>query len=187
MDPGVLAPGDVVLTRSGGIVGWAIRLFTRRIGESRTKASHTGVIVAGGPLREAIIVEALATVKRHKLWDRYSRRGHEVAVYRPLSLTDAEVAAIVGKAGTYVGRRYGYLKILAHWLDWVLQGAYVFRRLTNQDRYPICSWVVAHAFAVADRHFGVEPGEATPDDIWDFVTKNTDAYREVVALAPLAP
>lgn len=181
----LLAPGDVVLTRSGGIVGWAIRLFTRSIGESRTKASHTGIIVEGGPLDGAIIVEALSKVKRHRLWDRYAGRNHEVAVFRPLNLTPGELTKVIAKAETYVGRRYGYLKILAHWLDWVLQGAYVFRRLAAQDRYPICSWVVAYAFAEADKHFDVEPGAATPDDIWDFVTGNPDVYREVVALARL--
>jgi hypothetical protein len=183
----VLAPGDVVLTRSRGVVGWAIRLFTRRIGESRTRASHTGIIVEGGSLKTAIIVEALATVKRHRLWDAHAERNHEVAVYRPLNLSPGDVSRVVAKAETYVGRRYGYLKILAHWLDWLLQGAYVFRRLANQDRYPICSWVVAYAFAEADKHFDVAPGAATPDDIWDFVTRHPDVYREVVALAPLVP
>ena len=181
----VLAPGDVVLTRSGGIVGWAIRVFTRRIGESRTKATHTGVIVVGGPIESAVIVEALATVKRHSLWGRYRRGSKEVAVFRPLNVTTVDLAKVVAKAETYVGRRYGYLKILAHWADWILQGAYVFRRLTNQDEYPICSWVVAHGFAEAGKHFGVEPGAATPDDIWDFVTGNPEVYREVVALGRL--
>lgn len=170
MHPVLLAPGDVVLTRSGGIVGRAIRLFTRRIGESRTKASHTGIIVEGGPLEAAIIIEALATVKRHRLWDRYVGRNHQVAVFRPLNLSPDEMVKVLAKAETYVGRRYGYLKVLAHWLDWVLQGAFVFRRLANQDRYPICSWVVAYAFAEAGKHFDFAPGAATPDDIWDFVT-----------------
>ncbi|MBM4184406.1 MAG: hypothetical protein FJ207_09285 [Gemmatimonadetes bacterium] len=139
----------------------------------------------GGPLETAVIVEALATVKRHSLWKRYGSGRHEVAVFRPLNLTTDEVAKVVAKAETYVGRRYGYFKIVAHWLDWLLQGAYVFRRLARQDRYPICSWVVAHAFAAAGKHFGVEPGAATPDDIWDFVTAHPDRYREAVALGPL--
>ncbi|MSR19878.1 MAG: hypothetical protein EXR91_02725 [Gemmatimonadetes bacterium] len=171
----LLAPGDIVLMKSGGLVGWAIRVFTRSIGERRTKATHSGVIV-----------EALATVKRHSLWTRYAGAHKEVAVFRPLNLAAADLAKVVAKAETYVGRRYGYLKLLAHWADWVLQGAYVFRRLTNQDRYPICSWVVAYAYAEAGKHFGVEPGAATPDDIWDFVTENSDVYREVVALGRLS-
>jgi hypothetical protein len=183
--PIVLAPGDVMLTRSRGVVGWAIATFTRHIGESRTRATHTGVVVVGGPIREAVIVEALSRVKRHRLWDGYVGARKEVAVFRPLNLGADDLAKVVAKAESYVGRRYGYLKILAHWADWVLQGAYVFRRLTREDRYPICSWVVAHAFAAAGKHFGVEPGAATPDDIWDFVTARPDVYREVLPLAPL--
>jgi hypothetical protein len=181
----LLHPGDLMLTRSGGVVGWAIATFTRHIGESRTKATHTGVVVAGGAIEEAVIVEALSKVKRHRLWDRYASRRKEVAIFRPVNLTDEETARVVAKAESYVGRRYGYLKILAHWADWLLQGAYVFRRLTSEDRYPICSWVVAHAFAAAGRHFGVEPGAATPDDVWDFVTEHPDVYGEVLPLGRL--
>ena len=58
-----LAPGDVVLTRSGGLVGWAIRVFTRRIGESRTKATHTGIVLEGGPIQTAVLLDALGEVK----------------------------------------------------------------------------------------------------------------------------
>lgn len=178
----VLAAGDVVLARSGGLLGWGIRVFTRRIGESRTRATHSGVIVEGGPIDRAIIVEALSHVVRHRLWDRYAGKNKAVAVFRPLNMSAEDIARVVAKAETYVGRRYGYLKLLAHWLDWLLQGAYVFRRLANQDRYPICSWLVAYSFAAADKHFGVEPGAAEPDDIWDFVTTHPDVYREIVPL-----
>ena len=183
-DPDVLLlePGDLILTRSRGLVGWFISTFTRHFGESRTKATHTGLVVEGGPVQTAVIVEALSTVKRHRLLDRYAEGKSEVAVFRPLNLTDEQIRAVVLKAESYVGRKYGYMKILAHWADWLLQGAYVFRRLTSEDRYPICSWVVAHAFAAAGRHFGVEPGAATPDDVWDFVTEHPDVYGEVLPL-----
>jgi hypothetical protein len=175
-----------MLTRSRGLVGWAIATFTRHVGESRTKATHTGLVVEGGRIETAVIVEALSTVKRHRLWDRYAGSGKEVAVFRPLNLTGDQIESIVAKGESYVGRQYGYLKLLAHWADWLLQGAYVFRRLTREDRYPICSWVVAHAFAVAGKHFGVEPGAATPDDIWDFVTAHPSAYREVLPVGRIA-
>lgn len=181
-----LEPGDVMLTRSRGIVGWAIRTFTRHIGESRTKVTHTGVVVDGGPIQRAVIVEALGSVQRHRLWDRYAGSHGEVAVFRPLNLSPGEIERVVDKAESYVGRKYGYLKLLAHWGDWLLQGAYVFRRLTTQDDYPICSWVVAYAFAAAGKDFGVEPGAATPDDIWDFVTTHPEYYAEVLPLRSLA-
>ncbi len=79
------------------------------------------------------------------------------------------------------------LKLVAHLADWFLQGAYVFRRLTQDDRYPICSWVVACSFAKADKNFGVVPGAASPDDIWDFCKANPDKYTEVLPLGPLKP
>lgn len=174
-----------MLSRSRGLVGWAIATFTRHIGESRTKVTHTGVVVTSGSLEEAVIVEALRKVERHALWGRYANSGKDVAIFRPLNLSEEDTAKVVAKAESYVGRRYGYLKIAAHWADWLLQGAYVFRRLAREDRYPICSWVVAHSFAAAGKHFGVEPGAATPDDIWDFVVSRPDVYREVLALGPV--
>jgi len=181
-----LEPGDVVLTRSGGPLGWAIRTFTRHFGESRTKVTHSAVVVAGGPLETTLIVEALSTVQRHALWDRYAGANKDVSVFRPLQLDADQIVRVVAKAESYVGRRYGYLKLLAHWADWLLQGAYVFRRLASEDRYPICSWVVSHAFAAADTHFGVEPGAATPDDIWDFVQDHPDRFLEVLPLGRIA-
>ena len=69
--------------------------------------------------------------------------------------------------------------------DWALLGAYVFRRLGRMDRYPICSWLVAHSYKAAGLHFGVAPGAATPDDIWDFVTTRTDRFQEIRPLGPL--
>ena len=181
-----LLPCDVFLTKGSSFVSRAIRFFTRRFGESRTKVNHVGIIVEGGLLHSAIAVEALATVKRHPLGRYAKQRATGVAVYRPVDLTDEEIASIVAKAESYVGRDYGWIKIVTHLADWALLGAYVFRRLTDDDRYPICSWVVAHAFGAAGKHFGVEPGAASPDDIWDFVTENPGRYVEVRGLQPMA-
>ena len=181
-----LQPADIFLTRGRGLLSRAIRLFTRVIGESRTRVNHVGVMVTGGDLRSAIAVEALTEVKRHKLWDRYGPPGRsEVAIYRATNLSEDEIRIITGAAESYVGRKYGYLKILAHLADWLLQGAYVFRRLARMDRYPICSWLVAHAFAKAGKHFGVSPGAASPDDIWDFIQRHPDIYAEVYPLGLL--
>lgn len=183
----VLRECDIFLTRSMGLISRAIRFFTRHIGESRTKVDHVGIVVEGGPIEDAIVVEALSTgVVRHRLFAHYSKkRKTKLAVYRPINLTDEERATVVSAAENYVGRSYGYIKILAHFLDWLLQGAYVFRRLACMDDYPICSWVVAYAFAKASKTFGVEPGAASPDDIWDFAVKNPDKYTLVRPLAPL--
>lgn len=181
-----LEPGDVLVTRGTGWLSKAIRVFTRRIGESRTKVNHVGLVVDGGPLEEAWVVEALWKVVRRRLVAGYgSKRSPAVGIFRPTNLSEEEIRTVVAAAEGYVGRRYGVLKLVAHLADWVLQGAYVVRRLTNDDRYPICSWLVAHAFKRVGKSFGVAPGAASPDDVWDFCVNNPDKYAVVLPLGPL--
>ncbi len=182
-----LQRADIFFTRGRGIFSGAIRFFTRGFGESRTKVNHVGLVVADGALDEAMVVEALRRVVEHRLVDRYGRgkRRDAVAVFRPTNLTPAEVDTIVQAAQRYVGKKYGALKILAHLADWALFGAYVFRRLARMDDYPICSWLVAHAFKTAGKHFGIEARAASPDDIWDFVDAHSNKYIEIRALSPL--
>ena len=180
-----LQPADIFLSRGTGLASGVIRFFTRRIGERLSKASHTGVVVAGGSLERARVVEALVRVGEHPL-SRYDKKaGTQVAIYRPLRLDAAQRAAVVAKTREYVGREYGYFQLVGHFLDWFLQGAYVFRRLTGSDDYPICSWVVAHAFAVVGVTFGVEPGAAQPDDIHDYVSTHPDQFERIREFAPL--
>src|SRR5262245_43542628 len=64
-----LEPGDIFFSRSNRFLGKAIRFFTRRIGESRTKVNHVGIVVQGGTPNQAVVVEALRTVERHRLID----------------------------------------------------------------------------------------------------------------------
>ena len=181
-----LEPGDVFLTRGHAFFSRAIRFFTRDAGEKRTKVNHVGVVVEVGEITTTVVVEALSRVTRHRLWKQYGPpRKDGVAVYRATNLTPEEVEIIVATAGRQVGKKYGYLKIAAQFLDWLLEGAYFFRRLVPDGKYPICSWLVAHAFSKAGKHFGVEPGVAAPDDIMDFIELNTDKYTQVRPLVPL--
>jgi hypothetical protein len=178
-----LQPADIFLTRGSGLISRAIRFFSRSIGESRTKVNHVGVVVGEGQLQDALVVEALSRVKRHTLWEQYGPLKKDlVAVYRPLNLTPDEAVTIVKEANEQVGKKYGYIKIIAHLLDWLLLGVYFFRRFANNGKYPICSWLVAHAYSKAGKYFGCEPDAAEPDDIWDFVNKNTDKYKEIYHL-----
>ncbi len=180
-----LEPCDIFLTRGSSFVSRSIRFFTKRFGEKRSKVNHVGIIVETGNLHSAIAVEALSKVRMHAM-RRYARkRTTEVAIFRPKELKAEDKADIVAKAKTYVDQPYGYGKIVAHLLDWGLQGAYVFRRFTNDDDYPICSWLVAHAYKAAGEGFGVEPGAANPDDIWDYVSEHPDDYERVRELRPI--
>jgi hypothetical protein len=174
-----LRAGDIVLTRSLSPGGWVIRYFERARGAPPAQVNHVGVMVDADT-----IVEALATVQRRNVRAVYGPPcQNPTAIYRPLNLTDAERVAIVTKAASYVGKRYGVLKIVTHLADWCLGGRYVFRRLAGLTDYPICSWVVAYAYQVAGKSFGVDPGSASPADIWDFVTTRSDLYERVWGLA----
>lgn len=177
----VFEPGDIFLTKGDSFISRAIRFFSRRGGESRTEVNHTGLIVTAGS-SEAVIVEALTKVKRRTMLSYWAKDSTQVAVFRPLNVSDAQIDTIVERAESYVGNSYGYLKIVAHFLDWCLGGRYVFRRMAAMDNYPICSWVVAQSYADAGLNFGVPAGSADPDDIWDFCVANPDKY---VAVHPL--
>ena len=186
MTDGTLQPGDVFLTRGNSFISKAIRFFTRGIGEKRTKVNHVGLVVEEGDLRTATVVEALSKVTEHKLWDQYGPPKQDaVAVYRATNLTPEEIQTIVATARRQGGKKYGYRMIVAHFLDWLLLGAYCFRRLVRGSKYPICSWVVAHAFERAGKNFGVAPGAADPDDISDFIDAHPDIYQNVHPLTPL--
>ena len=182
----VFESGDVFLTRGNSFISKVIRFFTRSIGEKRTKVNHVGLVVQSGSIKTAIVVEALSKVKRHTLWSQYGQpKKDSVAVYHATNLTPEQVEAIVAEAEKHVGKKYGYQMIVAHFLDWLLLGAYLFRRMVPGNKYPICSWVVADAFAKAGKDFGIKVGMATPDDIWDFIEENPDKYTEIYPLKPL--
>jgi hypothetical protein len=182
----LLQPADIFFTKGKDFLSRAIRVCTRAFGESRTKVNHTGLIVSSGDLQTAQAVEALITVKKHPLWSHYGPPDkNEVAIFRATDLSHADIEKIVAGAESYVGRKYGVFKLLAHFLDWLLQGAYVFRRLAQMDDYPICSWVVAYAFEKAGVSFGVPPNAASPDDIWDYIHAHPEDYVEIYPLSPL--
>lgn len=179
-------PGDIFLTQGTGFLSKAIRLFSRTCGEDRTRVNHVGIIVTPGSVKTCRVIEALHVVRRHSLWKRYGPpKPDRVAVYRPVKLKPEEIDIIVKEANEQVGKTYGYLKLLTHLLDWFLQGAYVFRRLTQNGNYPICSWLVAHAYSKVDMHFGVQPGAAQPDDIWDYVRARPQNFIPIYPLGLL--
>lgn len=179
----LLQPADIFLVRGKSFLSKAIRFFTRAPGEKPSTVSHVGLITTPGDIRTATAVEALNKVRRAPFAKHV---GETVEVYRPTNLKEWEVHRIARVAEQYVGRPYGYLKIITQMIDGgLLFGHYITRRLTNSDIFPICSWLVAHAYLSAGKDFGVHPGAATPDDIEDFVKRNPDKYTCVFPLGTL--
>jgi hypothetical protein len=181
-EPLLLSPGDFFCSYSPTWVGALIRIGSRSLGEERTKVNHTGVVAAAGTLDSAVIVEALSKVMAHTVAEAYKGSKTRVAFFRFTNLTAEQKEAWSRKAFDYVGRRYGILKIVTHAMDYALNGAYVFRRLTHSDRYPICSWVTAYVAAAVGKSFGKDPGAVQPDDIWDYALANPE---EIQLLRPL--
>lgn len=151
-------PADLVFFRGSEFISCAVRIFTRSWGESRSEVNHVGIIAPDGELIESLHT----TIKRPFISDE------AFAVFRLEGITDDQRLAIAQTAMSYVGRRYGYAKILAHLGDWILGDRFVFRRLCRMDRYPICSWVAAWSyFKVIGYEFGTAPKAASPDSMWD--------------------
>jgi hypothetical protein len=190
---GVLLPGDIVLTTGGGWISKLIRKFTRTKGEGKTRYNHVGIVVKPGTIDTAIIVEALHRVRRHTIASNYGKPGAGwVAVWGPPKIwTERTVAKVVKDAESYTGKKYGYLKIGLHALDYYLgkilrKEVFLFRRIGFMDRYPICSWLVAHAYdTIGYRFQGKHPDVVQPDDIGDHVRHPQTGWYVVRPLAPV--
>jgi hypothetical protein len=180
----LLQPADLIFTRGEGWLSRMIRIGSQPLWRKRTLVNHVAGVVEEGELDTALIVEALHRVKRHTLEAQYGKGGTWIAIFRPWNVTQADREHIALAAQSYVGRRYGYVKLLAHLGDWVLGGAYLFRGLARMDNYPICSWVWAHAYSTVGLDFGVDPGAAQPDDMYTFCVRNPDKYAVVRSLRP---
>ncbi len=172
--------GDIVLERGDNLLSNGILECQRHRGEGRSVVSHVGLIVEGGNPLKARLIESLHTTVVRPL-SVYMDGKHSFVVFRNHSLDGADRVKIANKAMSYKGRRYGYLKIVAHAADYALGGKYVFRRLCRMDKYPICSWLVSHAYDVIEYRFlnNLHPNLVQPDDIWDHIMKNLGEWEQV--------
>ena len=164
-----LLPGDIVFVRGNSWTSRLIRRFTRSAGEAPTVVNHVGIMVGSHD-----IVESLNKTVKRPLNETVKGAQRGIIVRRRiLSLVQRE--RVAEKALLYVGKPYGWLKILAHGLDHLLFGdRFVVRRVLFLQNYPICSWVVAYAYDGIGG-FGVPPNEASPDDLWDFCMEGESA------------
>jgi len=180
--------GDILFERNSSIISKYIRIFTQDKQEKKSEVSHVGLISHSGYIDgypKAKIIEALTTVKEHEVLESYSQSDAHIAVYRPLNLTHEETSIIITTARTYIGRTYGYFKVLLHLLAYITKRKKFFSSLMLLDKYPICSYLVAKVYAAAGKSFDVPAGFATPDDIWDFVTTHSDKYERIRTLSLL--
>lgn len=158
-----LLPGDLVFFKTFTWLGKVIRKLTQSSGESKTEANHVGIMADSIDLIEADI-----TVIKHPLSD-YFGQNMMICIYRNTVFTIDERIRVVEKAESYIGRKYGVLKILAHMGDYFIGNRYFFRKMCKMDNYPICSWVTGWSYfkALQYRFNGLHPQFQTPDDQLD--------------------
>ena len=153
-----LRAADIVIVHGDGFFSRLIRRFSKKA--EKVRATHVAIAVDSSRVVEAlpkgVVVHA------------FNGSGR---VYRARHLAPVERLRIAERALSYVGRPYGWSKILLH--------AIGLQRFASIDGYPICSWVLAGPYAGEGYTFGVDPSIATPDDIEDFVLARTDLYGEV--------
>lgn len=169
---------DILMVGGNTFISKMIKKCTQKIGEEKTVINHVGIFPE---TYSRCVIEALNTVVCRDVIYAYGDADVSLAIFRAKNISKEDKAKISKYAFNQVGKKYGYLKIVAHFMDWVIGDYYFFRRLTHSQKYPICSWLVAYAYASAGYNFGVKPGQATPDDIWDFCINNPDKYECVLS------
>jgi hypothetical protein len=187
--PLTLQAGDVFLTASDSWLGRAIRAFERTPNESPSLVNHTGLILSGDGAVPAVSIEALWHVRVGPFRELYGPpHTHLVAIYRDVTLGPLEQLTIQRVAQRWIGRHYGPFKLVLHALDYAIskvarRDVYAFRRLSCSDRYPICSWIVARAYAETGRCFGCDSAQASPDDVHDWILGHPEKW---VCIWPLS-
>lgn len=179
-----LHPADIVGVSSPGILGSLIKTFSQAPWEEETQLTHVGLITERGYISQVPVIESLQFVKEHSLYKQYADTGSKVCIFRP-KLPYKKRIQIVERARTHLGKKYNYPALVFHLFDYFLGGRYVFRRLAGYDDYPICSWLVADAYSSVGLNFGVPPGMAQPDDIWDYCLSHHSKYEVIRELGYL--
>ena len=167
--------GDVVCELGQSFFGRAIRWFTRGWFEAKTWASHTGHMLDGTRIAEALLhftIQTLDMTRRVKVWR-----------YRPCISVSQEIC-IRHKAILWQGKDYGWWKNAAHAVDGILEKitpfkhVYLFRRLIGVSDYPICSWATAWTYdECVGYRFGIPPNGASPDDIAKWCESHPDEWE----------
>ena len=166
--------GDVVLTqRKKGFIGRLIRRFSRTPGEEKTNAEHVAIAV-----NESRLVEATfkGVVTSHI--GKYDTKKYKIRVARA-RIEYVKRLALKRKAYSYSVKSYGFFKIGLHAMDWFASGVagkevFFFRKMAKNNKYPICSWLVAWCYDSIGMDFGKPKEYVQPDDIDDCVVKDKE-------------
>jgi hypothetical protein len=174
-----LLPADSISVHSRSLLGWLIRKAETGPKEGRAYANHSANITF-----ERCVTEALWHVTKSS-FDPWLQKHTDFEIWRHTGLTPEQRETVARKAESYIGRQYGWWKLLIHLLDAFLtflrrKETYFFRRMMFYDRYPICSWVEAYAYKAVQIDFGCAPNAADPDVIQDYKKAHPESWKLIV-------
>ena len=188
------------------VISWLIARASRMPFEPKTRATHTALVIKGGTLEQALILEALWPRVQISPLSKYA--GH-MTVYRPLRINQLicklmayraqEQARLTG--GRTRGIIYGLFKLPLFLLDCLLSKALcycwivicalvpgltyrpfekrVFTRI-NLIWIFVCSQVVARVYQeVGGVKFIYHWSRVTPDDIDDYCGAAVDDFEQI--------
>lgn len=178
----ITEPGDIVLVsdKNSMLAKLICRFSTTASDTSLSKFSHAAIVVSTGTTKN--LIEALSTgVKRTSL-SKYSN-GYRILIARHKGLSFFNKLSIIGSAEKYIGKKYGYKLLAGHFADYLCskitgRNVYYFRKITGNNNYPICSWVVSHAYDRAGLRFlNLDPDLVQPDDIADEILHDQNNWE----------
>ena len=179
-------PGDIFFTRGVDGLGGLIRWAETEPGEGETWANHTGVVVRAGwmvPPRDgkehalAHVSEALWKIEEHEWWGHHRHnQGYAVAVFRPKSLNNEDVGAIITDAHSRKGQSYAWWRLPVLLIRKLTFGLVPAEKVFFLEDNNICSTHMALAEEAGRVGFGRDPKEVTPDNGMDYCIKHPEKF-----------
>jgi len=166
--------GDVLAIRGSS------RLADGIVAATGGPCSHVGLFISVAP---PVVIEALSRVKTDPL-DVSLQHARQAWILHDKSLTKEQRRAIIYAATNMSAYNYGWLALPAQGLDALLHTTWPTDHLGwLLSRYPICSYLVARAYATVELTFGKKMAESiTPADIFSFAKSNPAIFdiQEIV-------
>lgn len=180
-------PGDVFFTRGVDGLGRLIRWAETEPGENETWANHVGVVIRAGymvPPRDgkehacAHVSEALWKVEEHQWWTRHgTNQGYAVAVFRPRSLNNDDVEAIIVDLHRREGDRYAWWRLPVFLIKKLSFGKIPAEKILFLESRNICSTHAGLALEEGRVDFAKDPKELDPDYMMDYCIKHPEKFE----------
>ena len=175
--------GDMLGYSSPKFIGRMVRKFTRGYREAPSVLSHVGVFVNEGAIKNVNLAEALFPkgVVCRRFAEAYTDLENCYLI-KPLNITQDQRLEISKYVINQVNKPYGTAKVLAHGADgvaaWICRkkDVFFFRKIFRSDRFPMCSFLGAHAYRQAGLDFGQKDDYLNPDEIWDYALDHPKRY-----------